>query len=407
MDFNTGNLLKLISTNSTAIKRILNINQNSNYFDVIYPASPNATIGTSASYFEFGYLTNILTQYIGDVGNQVQNIIAIDAEITFLKCSRLLPRSGLYKDIGDITDMFENIFSVHARFTDMIIDNITSSGTIYASYIDTLGTVTNLPFNCGIDLSGGILLNGNIIPQAQYWTLGSTTQYFERGYAGKFYAKRPFTGVISSDDPPFELEGYGSHTGVMYAGNKWSSATVPYQSMGIGLGTGGDQQFGLGTTGGTFYGWTQWRDGNGPVPMTNGASDLGTSIKRWGTVYCNTLNELSDMRYKNDIQQNTLGIDLIEKVNTYTYKRKNCKHNKKECGFVAQDMLQAINELGLSTDDVTLVTHHLVEPITDSFDRIIGQSEEHYSINILELIPIMWNSIKQLNQEIQQLKKKK
>jgi len=54
----------------------------------------------------------------------------------------------------------------------------------------------------------------------------------------------------------------------------------------------------------------------------------------------------SDKRWKSDIQESNLGLDFVSKLNPVSYVRNNDESKKREYGFIAQDLEEALNTSG-------------------------------------------------------------
>lgn len=78
------------------------------------------------------------------------------------------------------------------------------------------------------------------------------------------------------------------------------------------------------------------------IPSPGLVLDLGTGDQRYGTLYCETVNQLSDARLKENIETLHLGrafVDLLRPV-TFRYRGKKRTH----MGFIAQEVRDALGE---------------------------------------------------------------
>lgn len=78
------------------------------------------------------------------------------------------------------------------------------------------------------------------------------------------------------------------------------------------------------------------------VPSPGLVLDLGTGDQRYGTLYCQTVNQLSDYRLKADIETLTLGLDFVERLRPVRFRYLNGK--REHMGFLAQDVRTALLE---------------------------------------------------------------
>lgn len=105
------------------------------------------------------------------------------------------------------------------------------------------------------------------------------------------------------------------------------------------------------TSGGYWY-----IDGTYGNFYPNTSLDIGSLANRVGTVYCTTLNDISDRKQKTDIQS-TLGLDFITKLNPCSFILKSYKETGRKHGLIAQEVLEVIEEMGLKREDFSAITH--------------------------------------------------
>jgi len=131
-------------------------------------------------------------------------------------------------------------------------------------------------------------------------------------------------------------------------------------------------------------------------PATAEVEDLGTNAKEWEYIYSlNVLQVTSDERKKEQLDDSLLGLEFIDSLRPRKWKWKDTedkKHkNHKHTGLVAQEVQQAMTELGIDDQDIALVNY---DEETDS-----------YSLGMGELIAPMIKAIQELKQEIEEIKK--
>lgn len=78
------------------------------------------------------------------------------------------------------------------------------------------------------------------------------------------------------------------------------------------------------------------------IPSPGLVLDLGQGDQRYGTLYCQTVNQLSDYRVKADIETLTMGLDLIERLRPVRFRYIDGK--REHMGFLAQDVRAALLE---------------------------------------------------------------
>ena len=161
--------------------------------------------------------------------------------------------------------------------------------------------------------------------------------------------------------------------------------------------------------GGTTYGVGYIRSENTFRPITTNQEYLGTSSYKWKAVYSNTASiQTSDEREKYDITAiadypvmfsrtgngNVLEM-LFSKLIPKTYYLIS-EEDKPELhiGFVAQDVAAALEELGMTEDDLGLLVH-------DSWiDEETGEEKDAYGLRYEEFISLNTHMIKKANEKI-------
>lgn len=127
-----------------------------------------------------------------------------------------------------------------------------------------------------------------------------------------------------------------------------------------------------------------------PYTFIGAETQIAFNINKTKMAYVNAsgITNLSDERLKNsitDLSDKYIQIADLLKPKTYRYNNNN---TKLQCGFIAQDIIRLASELDIPLNDLALVD-------TDG---------EYYGINYIELIPILWGKVQQLNKEILKLK---
>ena len=122
---------------------------------------------------------------------------------------------------------------------------------------------------------------------------------------------------------------------------------------------------------------------NSVRPYEDDVYNLGYSSNRWSQIFATSgVISTSDRNYKDNIETSELGLKLIEKLNPVTFNFKN--GNRKHYGLIAQDVEKVINDMGINTDDFAVIT----------------KDENGYGMRYTEMIPILINAIKELNDKI-------
>lgn len=196
-----------------------------------------------------------------------------------------------------------------------------------------------------------------------------------------------YIGLIAQDDGA----GFEVYTGI--GASAFSSSL--FYSNGGSFSTDGNASNGFNNINGKFGGYLGvWGSGGaGPdyiatdigveadwYPHTNNSWDLGTTAKRWATIYLqNAPDVASDRRLKKNIRNIGYGLKEIKKLRPVSFEWKNEK--QKRFGFIAQEVLEIIPEI------------------------VGGSKKTHYSISPMEVIPMLVKAIQELSTEVERLKK--
>ena len=119
--------------------------------------------------------------------------------------------------------------------------------------------------------------------------------------------------------------------------------------------------------------------------------DIGnTGAGRFDTVYCVTLDESSDEKNKEDVGS-PLGLDFILNLSPKSYRMKIGKNKKRKQGLIAQEVIAAIEEMGMASDDFGGV----------SYDA----ENDEYGMSYSNFIGPIIQAIKELSEKIDNLQK--
>jgi hypothetical protein len=115
--------------------------------------------------------------------------------------------------------------------------------------------------------------------------------------------------------------------------------------------------------------------------------DLGASSFRWQNCFVNAKDISSDQRFKEDFKP-SYSWKLVEKLKPCSYKLIDDEKEIVHMGFLAQDVKQAMDELGISEEE---------------FAAYDGRNPDHLSLSYDQFIPALINSIKEADEEINNL----
>lgn len=119
-------------------------------------------------------------------------------------------------------------------------------------------------------------------------------------------------------------------------------------------------------------------------PFYNGSGQLGNSSRRWGQLYSEMQpNVSSDASLKENITPVSVGLDFLKNVKAVTYNKAGSE--KTEYGVIAQDVIKAFESSGVDTETLTMLSK---------------DEDGKYGLSYNELIPIIINSLLELNDRI-------
>ena len=86
------------------------------------------------------------------------------------------------------------------------------------------------------------------------------------------------------------------------------------------------------------------------APWSDNLYDLGTPSYRWDDIYAtNTTIQVSDKKFKKDIEKSNLGLDFITRLKPVSYRFK--KGSRKHYGLIAQDVKKVMEHKGIQSED--------------------------------------------------------
>lgn len=193
------------------------------------------------------------------------------------------------------------------------------------------------------------------------------------GYVGLLNAYQQTVGQISiglgNEGYAIELISTGGGLRLQSASNFWVSSA--YGSMGI-------------TASGAIFSVP-------PIPIGGGMVSLGTSSFLWSAVYAQTGQIVTSDRQK----KNTISYDverysaLFDKLRPVSYKLNTNESNRTHIGFISQDVEQALEEVGISSQDFAgfIKSHRRDEEgniVEGKYDYAL-RYEEFIALNTMEI----------------------
>lgn len=125
------------------------------------------------------------------------------------------------------------------------------------------------------------------------------------------------------------------------------------------------------------------------IPSNDNWFDLGLSGARWRDVYLrNSPSVTSDRDQKEEIEQETLGLKFLNKLEPVSYKLKDGQSGRRHHGLIAQDVESALKQLGLTSKE---------------HGGLVVDEEDNYSLRYEELIGSLILGVQELNNKIEKL----
>lgn len=123
-------------------------------------------------------------------------------------------------------------------------------------------------------------------------------------------------------------------------------------------------------------------------PQTDGEQDIGSSGYHWDTGYIDEIQSKSDARFKRDIKDLNVGLNLINKLRPVSYKR--IKGQRDHYGIVAQELKEVMDDLDIDFGGYQ--------------DHNIKDDNDILTVGYMELIAPLIKSVQELSKEVKQLK---
>ena len=118
------------------------------------------------------------------------------------------------------------------------------------------------------------------------------------------------------------------------------------------------------------------------LPSATNTYNLGSSTKRWATIYSNNALNTSDARLKKNIADLHYGLYTVMNMRPVQYDWKDNSEKVKKMGFLAQELRKVIPEV------------------------VVGdESKENLAVNYIEIIPVLVKAIQEQQQQIQAMAK--
>ena len=286
-------------------------------------------------------------------------------------------------DVGNDTS---HVISTGASANDQL-EIKTYIGAVTGSIIDSFFTLNVV--QAGFITESFALAVGN---NTNYVTLGDDASatnvsvyisYDVFGYGSGTFVACGYNIVANYTQPNLVINGSGIF--VDYGSGTESLLTLALATPSVVAGGGGGGGGSLQTVtdvGSTTTNALTITNATAATNQTTGALIITGGLGVGGNGYADDWIATSDLRLKNIIGRLGYGLDEVMRMNPIVYQWKDPKKGKENrLGFGAQDMMEIISE----------VVH--------------GGEDTHYSISYNSIIPVLVNAIKELKNEIDDIKK--
>lgn len=134
-------------------------------------------------------------------------------------------------------------------------------------------------------------------------------------------------------------------------------------------------------------------------PKIDNKDSIGMSVRRWASIFvASGTISTSDRNYKQDIQDEALGLSFINKLHPVSYKHKDGHSGRTHHGLIAQEVEEVVNELGIVTDDFAPISK------TPAYDEAGNETGEFiYGLRYEELIGPLIKATQELYAQVQDL----
>lgn len=125
------------------------------------------------------------------------------------------------------------------------------------------------------------------------------------------------------------------------------------------------------------------------IPSNDNWFDLGLSTARWRDVYLrNSPTVTSDRNAKTEISGEDLGLDFVEKLNPVSYKLKENQSGRRHHGLIAQEVEQALKDIGVDVAD---------------HGGVVVDADGNYSLRYEEFTSSLILAVQELSERIKKL----
>ena len=126
------------------------------------------------------------------------------------------------------------------------------------------------------------------------------------------------------------------------------------------------------------------------VPKTDSTYNLGSSSIAFTNAYVDNIVSVSDRRLKENIKDQNLGLDFINKLRPVSYNMIDDEEKKVHNGLIAQEVEEVLAESGIAMKDTSTVMYN--------------EEADKYRMNYIELVSPLIKSVQELKAENDSLK---
>jgi hypothetical protein len=283
-------------------------------------------------------------------------------------------------------DAYGNVASPQLRFVN--VTNAVVAMTITGSNV---GIGTSSPAEL-LDVNGAIKINNYITTRTSGYTSYNLNAYYDgsnwrKGASG--YARRIQMGSDNGGSLQYSVSSAGGSANDVIT---WSDKVVINDT--------GDVFIGTNDPNATNNGIALLQNGEIDISRSSGTSgifnrnttngqilDFRYNNTQVGSISTNSNSLPSDLNFKKDISNISLGLNFVSKLRPVHYRHKMDEDNEPlSNGIIAQEMEEALSECGIEKNSLLILQHKPNEK----------ENESQYWVDYTKMIPVLIKSIQEL-----------
>jgi hypothetical protein len=283
-------------------------------------------------------------------------------------------------------DAYGNVASPQLRFV-----NVTNAVVAMTLTGSNVGIGTSSPAEL-LDVNGAIKINNYITTRTSGYTSYNLNAYYDgsnwrKGASG--YARRIQMGSDNGGSLQYSVSSAGGSANDVIT---WSDKVVIDDSGNVYIGTSDPNA--------TNFGMALLANGEIDISRSSGTNfvmnrsttngqiiDFRYNNTQVGSISTNSNSLPSDLNFKKDISNISLGLNFVSKLRPVHYRHKMDEDNEPlSNGIIAQEMEEALSECGIEKNSLLILQHKPNEK----------ENESQYWVDYTKMIPVLIKSIQEL-----------